>query len=86
MAQDLEEHFGYVTAKQHEGKLIAAGPIGGTDHGRYVIVASSKADADAFVAADPGVRAGVVSPVSMRPWSPVHRQTQAAAARARGDK
>ena len=86
MDQNLKEHFGYVTGKQQEGKLIAAGLIGGTDHGRYIIVASSKSDADAFIAADPGIRAGVVAPVSVRPWSAVHRQTQVAAARARGER
>src|SRR5262249_28416271 len=79
MRQDLKEHFGYVAAKQNEGRLLAAGPLLGTEHGRYLIVASSKAGADAFIAGDPGARSGVLAPLSKRPWSAVHRQTQRAA-------
>jgi uncharacterized protein YciI len=84
--QRLDEHFGYVTSKKNEGRLLAAGPLPGTDHGRYIVVASSKSEADGFVAADPGVRSGVLAPISMRPWSPVHRQTQEAAVARRGGK
>jgi uncharacterized protein YciI len=73
--QNLKEHFDYVSRMQDEGRLLAAGPILGTEHGRYLIVASSKADAEAFVARDPGARSGVLAPVSERPWRVVHRQT-----------
>jgi uncharacterized protein YciI len=86
MEQNLKSHFGYLTSKQQAGQLIAAGPIPGSDHGRYVIAANSRARADDFVAADPGIQAGVLTPVSIRPWTPVNRQTQAAAAQARGEQ
>jgi uncharacterized protein YciI len=84
--QDLGDHFAYVAAKQHEGQVLAAGPIAGTDHGRYLVVAPSREAVDAYVAADPAVRKGVLALVSARPWTPVHRQTQLQACQARGGK
>lgn len=84
--QNLKEHFGYLTAKQQAGQLIAAGPIIGNDHGRYIIAVDSARGADDFVAGDPGVHADVVTPISTRPWMPLNRQTQASAALARGDQ
>jgi uncharacterized protein YciI len=86
LEQDLGPHFEYVAAKQKEGQLLAAGPIAGTDHGRYLVSAPSREGLDAYVAADPAVRSGVLALVSARPWTPVHRQTQAQALHARGGK
>jgi uncharacterized protein len=71
--QNLAAHMGYMAEKLHEGKLIAAGPVGGTDHGRYIVATSSKEAAQAMVVADPGVRAQVVR-ASLRPWFPAQRQ------------
>jgi uncharacterized protein YciI len=86
MEQDLSAHFAYVASKQKEGLVLAAGPIGGTEHGRYLVAAPSKDGVDAYVAADPGVRSGVLALVSARPWTPLHRQTQAQALHTRGGK
>jgi uncharacterized protein YciI len=85
MEQNLKEHFAYVTDKQKQGTLFAAGPLVGTDHGRYLITAASKTEADAYIAADPGVSSGVVAAISVRPWTPLNRQSQAASL-ARGAK
>jgi uncharacterized protein YciI len=84
MEQDLKGHFDYVGSKLAQGTLIAAGHVLETNHGRYIIAAPSQAQADAFVAADPGVQSQVLKVVSARPWMPLQRQSVAAALESQG--
>jgi len=56
--QGLRDHFFYLRRIDAEGRIALAGPVG-EDGGLILLRAESKADADAFVAADPAVVAGL---------------------------
>ena len=56
--QDLRAHFFYLRALDQDGRIILAGPVG-PEGGLVVLTASDQADADAVVATDPAVVAGV---------------------------
>jgi uncharacterized protein YciI len=79
MEQDLKGHFDYVGGKLADGTLLAAGHVPEINHGRYIIAASSKDQAEAFVAADPGVQSNVLKVLSVRPWMALQRQSIVAA-------
>lgn len=61
-AQNVGEHVGYMKQQAEIGVVVAAGPNAGADEGLYVIRAADAAAAETFIAADPGVTAGVFKP------------------------
>jgi uncharacterized protein len=58
LEQDVSAHLGSVSKAFAKGQLLAGGPVD-THQGRYVISAASLEAAQAFVAADPGVKADI---------------------------
>lgn len=56
--QGLRDHFFYVKALHERGDIVYAGPMG-PDGGLILIHAADQAAADALVAADPAVKAGI---------------------------
>lgn len=56
--QGLRDHFYYVKALHERGDIVYAGPMG-PDGGLILIHATDQAAADAIVATDPAVKAGI---------------------------
>lgn len=56
--QGLRDHFYYVKALHDRGDIVYAGPMG-PDGGLILIHAADRTAADAIVAADPAVKAGI---------------------------
>lgn len=70
--QNIGAHFGYIM--EHVGKqVIAGGPLSSNEEGLYVISAPDHTAADAFIAADPGVREGIFKPVVIA-WNLINMQ------------
>lgn len=60
--QDVSAHFAYMADKAKAGVVVAAGPDGSGQEGWYV-VRGDRAAIDGLLAADPGVKGGVLKPV-----------------------
>ncbi len=71
--QDIGAHVGYMQGLLEDGSLLAAGPLVGTDLGRYVLAAADESALQALIDADPGVSSGLFR-ATPRPWTPVQRQ------------
>lgn len=71
-AQALGPHVAYMRQLQAEGSLFAAGPYLNAEGGMAMIVAANDEAADAILAADPAVQAGVFV-AELRRWRPVFR-------------
>lgn len=56
--QGLRPHFDYWMALFRDGRIITAGPVGG-DGGLVLLRAADQAAADAILAADPAIVAGI---------------------------
>lgn len=66
--QGLRDHFFYWKRLFDEGRIASAGPLG-ADHGLVLVRADDQEDADAILAADPALVAGVFTG-TVRPYSP----------------
>ncbi len=71
--QAIDAHLEYVGAKFASGMLIAGGPVSDA-HGRYAVLASDKAAAEALVGDDPSVKAGLFE-VSVLEWTLLQSQS-----------
>lgn len=65
--QKLRDHFPYMRTLQRDGILIGGGPFAGENAGMALVRASSPAAAQAIVAADPAVVAGVFT-ATVKSW------------------
>ncbi|MDR2565732.1 MAG: YciI family protein [Bifidobacteriaceae bacterium] len=63
-------HRAYLAERLDEGTLLASGPFADALEGLLIIRVDGLQDAEALVAADPIVRAGLVDQAAIRPWSP----------------
>ncbi|MCW4462999.1 YciI family protein [Sphingomonas sp. BT-65] len=79
--QGLRDHFYYVKALHERGDIVYAGPMG-PDGGLILVHAADQAAADAIVAADPAVKAGIFVGTA-RDFTPRFTGTGAAAAASR---
>ena len=67
-----EEHLGLIGAAHERGELVMAGALAEPADGAVLVFrGESGAAAEAFVAADPYVAAGLVSSWRVRPWTVV---------------
>ena len=66
--QGLRPHFDYWLALFRDGRIAAAGPVG-TDSGLVLLRAPDQAAADAILAADPAIAAGIFTG-TVRPYAP----------------
>lgn len=66
--QGLRPHFDYWMALFRAGAIASAGPVG-TDGGLVLLRAADQAAADAILAADPAVVAGIFTG-TVRPYAP----------------
>ncbi len=67
-----DEHLGLATAAHERGELVMAGALAEpADRAVLVFRADDAAVAEAFAAADPYVRAGLVVRWEVRPWTVV---------------
>ena len=71
--QDLSEHFAYMSTLESTGVLIHGGPLDYGDGGMAIGVfqASSLAEAEEIVRADPAIKAGVQQIVLVSRWLPI---------------
>jgi uncharacterized protein YciI len=60
--QDIGAHLGYITEKTKAGMVVAGGPRRAGDEGIYLVRLANAEQAEGFVAADPGVAAGIFKP------------------------
>jgi uncharacterized protein YciI len=69
--QPLREHGNYLLGLYRDGVMIYAGPLD-DDGGAVVLNAADMSEAEAIVAADPGVQSGILVPAvhhwQLRPW------------------
>ncbi len=65
------EHREYLKGLLDDGSLVMSGPLAGDTGALLVYEAPDEAAAEALVAGDPYTRAGAVSRVSLREWTPV---------------
>ena len=66
--QGLRPHFDYWMALFRAGRIASAGPVG-TDGGLVLLRAPDQAAADAILAADPAIVAGIFTG-TVRPYAP----------------
>ena len=67
-----EEHLGLIGAAHERGELVMAGALAEPADGAVLVFrGESGAAAEAFVAADPYVAAGLVTSWRVRPWTVV---------------
>ncbi|MHA4839377.1 YciI family protein [Sphingopyxis sp. MSC1_008] len=66
--QGLRAHFDYWMALFRAGRIASAGPVG-TDGGLVLLRAADQAAADAILAADPAIVAGIFTG-TVRPYAP----------------
>lgn len=66
--QGLRPHFDYWMALFREGRIATAGPVG-TDSGLVLLRAPDQAAAEAILAADPAIAAGIFTG-TVRPYAP----------------
>ena len=67
-----EEHLANITAQVEAGRLLTAGAVGDPPTGALFVWAADAADEiEAFVAADPYVRNGLVTAHRVEPWAVV---------------
>lgn len=66
--QGLRPHFDYWMALFRAGRIASAGPVG-TDSGLVLLRAADQAAADAILAADPAIVAGIFTG-TVRPYAP----------------
>ena len=66
--QGLRPHFDYWVAQYKAGKVASAGPVG-DDSGLVILRLSGQAEADAILAADPAIAAGIFTG-TVRPYAP----------------
>lgn len=66
--QGLRPHFDYWMALFHAGRIASAGPVG-SDGGLVLLRAADQAAADAILAADPAIVAGIFTG-TVRPYAP----------------
>jgi uncharacterized protein len=78
--QPLKEHGAYMLSLYTKGVMRFAGPFSDGAGGAYVFEAASDEEADAIVAADPGVVSKVLVP-ERHPWYLVDWEKRAQAAR-----
>lgn len=60
LQQNLREHGAYIGRLLAEGRLFAAGPFTDADGGMAMLRVSSRAEAEAILAADPAQRDGIM--------------------------
>jgi uncharacterized protein YciI len=66
--QGLLDHFNYWMKLFRDGRIVTAGPLG-DDGGLVLLRAAGQADADAILAADPALAAGIFTG-TVRPYAP----------------
>jgi uncharacterized protein len=59
MEQGLRPHGEYLNELFQEGRLLVAGPLFGPEGGLVIVQAGNLAEAEAMMAADPAVQAGI---------------------------
>lgn len=70
----MQAHMGYIGVKTKAGLVYLGGPVDSAHgHGRYVVWAASKTEAENFVTADPAVAGGLFQ-ASVFSWKPLQRQ------------
>ena len=75
--QGLRDHFFYWKRLSDAGRVASAGPLG-EDHGLVVLRAADQAAADAILAADPAIGAGIFTGAA-RPYPAPMRNGEALA-------
>ena len=70
----LREHWAYLRELHASGKLVVAGPswVDGDPFGVGVLDLRDRAEVEAIIAADPGVRSGLLTP-EIRPMTIITR-------------
>jgi uncharacterized protein len=69
-APHREGHLALIRKAHEEGRRVMAGALGDPPHGGALVV-RDRADAEAFVAEDPYVAAGLVTQWRVEPWNVV---------------
>lgn len=67
--QNLGPHFGYVGALFKAGKVVAYGTQTDAVRGFYVLTGADASTVDGFIKDDPGIKDGILKPVSRPTWS-----------------
>lgn len=71
-APHREAHIALIRERKADGRILMAGAIGDPPHGaQFVFAAATPDDAEAFVAADPYVPAGLVASWRVEVWNVV---------------
>jgi hypothetical protein len=71
-APHRDEHLKLIRQWQQDGRLLLAGAIGDpVSGGAFAFRVDDPADIDAFMAADPYVREGVITGHRVEPWNVV---------------
>ena len=66
------DHLALVARWHDDGRIVIAGAVGDPPHGAlFVLRATDPAEAEAFMAEDPYVAAGLVRDWRVEPWSVV---------------
>jgi uncharacterized protein len=68
-APHREEHLALIARWHEDGRMAMAGPLGDPVHGGLFVLRAEPADAEAFVAEDPYVAAGLVTSWRVEPWT-----------------
>jgi uncharacterized protein len=68
-APHREAHLALIARWHEDGRLTQAGPLGDPVHGGLFVLPGEPADAEAFVAEDPYVAAGLVTSWRVEPWT-----------------
>jgi uncharacterized protein YciI len=68
--QKLGKHGAYMQQLVRDGKVVAGGPWVGADGGMAIVHAASAEAANAILAADPAITAGVFE-AEVRTWDPL---------------
>lgn len=67
----LREHGNYMLSLYTRGAMTLAGPLTDDAGGAVVLEVADESEANAVVANDPAVKAGIFVP-EVHPWAPVH--------------
>ena len=65
------DHLAHIRAEEKAGRIVAGGALAESLHKGLILYRGSEAEAEAFVEADPYVRAGIVTDHEIGAWSVV---------------